>query len=196
MPTFSRFGTLLRLRRLTEPSSRPPGRPSPGGVEAGGHGSGRSKRKCEPRVDQEPQSAESAPISTPSITCIRVCYIYIDRTSTESLGFCSKLGMKQQQQARAMQSIARERVYGVSYSSVSRATIVAPVRTKIRIGDDSPSSAALKIQLGKNQLIILRVLPRIECGIITPRARAMQSTESNSVHGVGWIGVAVDYRCH
>ena len=52
MPTFSRFGILLRLRRPHEPSSRPPGRPSPGEVEAGGHGSGRSKRKGPPRVEK------------------------------------------------------------------------------------------------------------------------------------------------
>ena len=52
VPTFSRFDILLRLRRPHEPSSRPPGRPSPGEVEAGGHGSGRSKRKGPPRVEK------------------------------------------------------------------------------------------------------------------------------------------------
>ena len=44
VPTFSRFRILLRLHRPHEPSSRPPGRPSQGEVEAGGHGSGRSKQ--------------------------------------------------------------------------------------------------------------------------------------------------------
>ena len=52
MPTFNRFGILLRLGRPHEPSSRPPGRPSPGEVEAGGHGSARSKRKGPPRVEK------------------------------------------------------------------------------------------------------------------------------------------------
>ena len=52
MPTFSRFRALLRLRRPHEASSRPPGRPSPGEVEAGGHGSGKSKRKGSPRVEK------------------------------------------------------------------------------------------------------------------------------------------------
>ena len=50
MSTFSRFRMLLRLRRPHEPSSRPPGRRSPGGVEAGRHSSGRSKRNGPPRV--------------------------------------------------------------------------------------------------------------------------------------------------
>ena len=51
-PTFSRFRVLLRLRRLHEPSSRPPGRPSLGEVGAGGHRSARSKRNGPPRVDK------------------------------------------------------------------------------------------------------------------------------------------------
>ena len=53
VPTFSRFRILLRLCRPLEPSSRPPGRPSPGEVEAEGHGSAiRSKRNDPPRVDK------------------------------------------------------------------------------------------------------------------------------------------------
>ena len=40
---------LRRLRHPHEPSSRPPGRPSPGEVVAGGHGSARSERKGPPR---------------------------------------------------------------------------------------------------------------------------------------------------
>ena len=51
MPTFSRSGILLRLRRPHEPSIRPPGRASPGEVEAGGHGNGKSKRNGPPRVE-------------------------------------------------------------------------------------------------------------------------------------------------
>ena len=52
VPAFSRFRILVRLRRPHEPSSRPPGRPSPGEVEADRHGSGRSKRKGPPRVEK------------------------------------------------------------------------------------------------------------------------------------------------
>lgn len=50
MPTMWRFGysfdVLVRLHRPNEPSSRP----SPGGVEAGGHGSEVRKHKNPPRV--------------------------------------------------------------------------------------------------------------------------------------------------
>ena len=52
VPAFSRFLILLRLRRPHEPLSRPPGRPSPDEVEAGGHGSARNKRHGPPRVDK------------------------------------------------------------------------------------------------------------------------------------------------
>ena len=38
VPTFSRFRITLRRRRPHQPSGRPPCRPSPGAVEAGGHG--------------------------------------------------------------------------------------------------------------------------------------------------------------
>ena len=50
MPTSSWFYILLRSRRRHEPSSRPLGRLSLSEVEAGGHDSGRSKRKGLPRV--------------------------------------------------------------------------------------------------------------------------------------------------
>ena len=43
----------LRRRRPHDPASTPPCRPSPGAVEAGGHGGGRGKRKCLPRVDKK-----------------------------------------------------------------------------------------------------------------------------------------------
>ena len=49
---FSRFRILLRLRRPHEPSSRAPGRPSPGELETGRHGSRRRKRNGPPRVDK------------------------------------------------------------------------------------------------------------------------------------------------
>ena len=52
VPAFGRFRILLRSRRPHKPSSRPPGRPSPGEIEAGGHDSGRSKRNGPPRVDK------------------------------------------------------------------------------------------------------------------------------------------------
>ena len=51
MPTFNRFGILLRLGRPHEPSSRPPGRPSPGEVEGGGHRNEKSKRKGPPGIE-------------------------------------------------------------------------------------------------------------------------------------------------
>ena len=37
---------------MREPSNRPPGRSSSGEVEAGGHGSGRTRRNGPPRVDK------------------------------------------------------------------------------------------------------------------------------------------------
>ena len=52
VPTFGRFRILMRLRRPHEPSSRPPGRPSPGELETGRHGSRRRKRNGPPRVDK------------------------------------------------------------------------------------------------------------------------------------------------
>ena len=52
VPTPNRFRMLLRLRRPHKASSRPPCRPSPGAVEAGEHGGGRSKRKGPPRVEK------------------------------------------------------------------------------------------------------------------------------------------------
>ena len=58
--TFSRFGILLRLRRPHVASSRPLGRPSPGEVEAGGHGRRRSKRQSPPRVEKRGRKALSA----------------------------------------------------------------------------------------------------------------------------------------
>ena len=53
VPTFSRFSIPLRRSRPHEPSSRPPCRPSPRAVAAGGHCAGRSKRKCAPRVEDK-----------------------------------------------------------------------------------------------------------------------------------------------
>ena len=76
VPTFSQFRILLRLRRQHEASNRPPGRPSPGEVEAGGYGSGRSKGTCSLRVEKGPPGAESARISTPMIKRFCIPYIY------------------------------------------------------------------------------------------------------------------------
>ena len=42
--TFRRYGIFLRRCRPHEPSRKPQGTPSPGAVEAGGHGGGKSKR--------------------------------------------------------------------------------------------------------------------------------------------------------
>ena len=52
VPTFCRFRKLVRLRQPHEASNRPPCRPSPGEVEAGGHGNGRSILKGSPRVEK------------------------------------------------------------------------------------------------------------------------------------------------
>ena len=51
---FGRFRILLPLGRPHELSSRPPGRPSAGEVEGDGHGSGRSRRNGQPRVNERP----------------------------------------------------------------------------------------------------------------------------------------------
>ena len=56
-PTFLRFGIPLRRRRPHEPSSRPP---SPGAVEAGGHGGGRSKRNWSTSRRQKDLEARKA----------------------------------------------------------------------------------------------------------------------------------------
>ena len=50
--TFSWFALLLRLRRSHEPSNRPPGRPSLGEAEAGGHGISGIKLNDPPRGDK------------------------------------------------------------------------------------------------------------------------------------------------
>ena len=87
VPPFSRFRILLRLRRPQEPSSRPPGRPSPGEVEAGGHGSGRNKRNGPPRVDKGPRSAESTRNPSAATRRFWVSYIYL-YTCTRSPSGC------------------------------------------------------------------------------------------------------------
>lgn len=53
-------GILLRRRRLHEPSGRTPGRPSPGALEAGGHGCGRLKRRGPFYVDKKCLEAQRA----------------------------------------------------------------------------------------------------------------------------------------
>ena len=57
VPTFNRFRILLRLRRPQEPSSRPPGRPAPGEVEADRHGR-KSKQDVRLVSIKGPRSAE------------------------------------------------------------------------------------------------------------------------------------------
>ena len=51
--TFGRFSILLRQRRPREPSSRPPGKPSPGALEADGLCSAKKKRKGLLHVDEK-----------------------------------------------------------------------------------------------------------------------------------------------
>ena len=76
VPTFSRFSILLRSRRPHEPSSRPPGRTSSGEVEAGGYGSGRSKRNGLPRVNKSAERTRN-----PNPATRRFIYIYINQGS-------------------------------------------------------------------------------------------------------------------
>lgn len=62
MPTFRRFVCLARLPRPHEPLSRPPGRPSAGEVEAGGHrtvGARKENEKSPSRSMKEPRRAET-----------------------------------------------------------------------------------------------------------------------------------------
>ena len=78
----SRFGILLHLRRPHEPSSRPPGWPAPGEVEAGGHGSGRSKRKGPPRVEKRAaERGEHSEFQLCDDTILQVSYIYLSYTN-------------------------------------------------------------------------------------------------------------------
>lgn len=51
MLTFGSFG-ILNLRRPHDRSSRPPGMPSPGEVEAGGLGREEANKKGSPRVEE------------------------------------------------------------------------------------------------------------------------------------------------
>ena len=67
MPTFSRFG-ILNLRRPHDRSSRPPGMPSPGEVEAGGLGREEAKKKVRLAETKGMRSAGSARFSLPSTT--------------------------------------------------------------------------------------------------------------------------------
>ena len=67
VPAFGRFRILLRSRRPHKPSSRPPGRPSPGEIEAGGHGSGRSKRTVRLVSIKKPRTVESTQNPIPAM---------------------------------------------------------------------------------------------------------------------------------
>ena len=78
MPTFSSCGMLLPLRRPHEPSSRPPGGPSPGvRSRQVGKVAEEANEKTRLASRKGPRGAERSRISTPMITCIGVSYIYI-----------------------------------------------------------------------------------------------------------------------
>ena len=79
VPTFSRIGITLRRRRPHESSSRPPCRPFPGAVEAGGHGGKRSKRKGPRRVEKKaPKRAEHSDFYSFNDTIMDLLHILIE----------------------------------------------------------------------------------------------------------------------
>ena len=77
VPTFSRFRIPLRRRLPHEPSSRPPCRPSPGAVEAGGHGGGRNKRKGKPQVEKRAAKRGERSESYSCDTILDMLHIFI-----------------------------------------------------------------------------------------------------------------------
>ena len=74
MPTFGWFAILLHEHRPHETSSRPSGGPYPGEVEAGGTVA-EEETKTSIASRKGPRRAESAGISTPTITCIWVSFM-------------------------------------------------------------------------------------------------------------------------
>ena len=87
VPMCSRFGFLLRLNRPHEPSSRPPARPSPGEVEAGGQGSGISKREGPPRAEK--RAAKRGERSNfPSFNVLHLSILLIFTSSKGSVVCC------------------------------------------------------------------------------------------------------------
>lgn len=78
VPTFSRLGILLRLRRPHELATRPPGRPAPGEIEADGHGgSGKTNETVHLMSTKGPRSVESSWNPSPATRRFRVSYIHI-----------------------------------------------------------------------------------------------------------------------
>ena len=77
VPTFSRFRIPLRRRLPHEPSSRPPCRPSPGAVEAGGHGGARNKRKGKPQVEKRAAKRGERSESYSCDTILDMLHIFI-----------------------------------------------------------------------------------------------------------------------
>ena len=75
------FAFLLRLRRPHEQSSRPPRRPSPGAVKAGGHGSGRSNEKSASRRENGREVRRSRGIQPWDDTIMDILHIFLFRNS-------------------------------------------------------------------------------------------------------------------
>ena len=76
---FSRFCILLRLRRQSGPSSRPPCRPSPNAVEEGDRRGVKRKRIVQRTPIKRLRSAQSTRISGPAITY--PTYVYVNRNT-------------------------------------------------------------------------------------------------------------------
>ena len=81
VPTLYRLRVIsLRRRRRHEPSSRPPCRPSPGAVETGGHGGGRSKRKGLPPLEKRAaKRGEHSDFHSFNDTILDLLHIFIER---------------------------------------------------------------------------------------------------------------------
>ena len=80
LPTLSQVCILVRLRRPYEPWSRPPSWPSPGEVETGGYGSGRTEPRASPRVEKSAskrrEHSESQSCDDTILGILRIFRIY------------------------------------------------------------------------------------------------------------------------
>ena len=97
VPMFSRSRILFRLRRPHEPLRRPRGRSFPGEVEAGGYGSGRSKKKCSQLVDEKAAKRGGRSDFHSIITRFWITYKYIYTyiyTETGADGLTATLGAR------------------------------------------------------------------------------------------------------
>ena len=71
-----------------QPSSRPPGRPSPGEVETGGYDSGRGKRKGPPRVEKRAaKRGEHSELQPLDDTILGILHIFIYHAQLAKVSF-------------------------------------------------------------------------------------------------------------